>query len=388
MWAGAAVAATDPTLKTALLSAALALPGLGIVASMAHAETAPERGYVTFKMLDYLDSQPGADRIRVRAPALSALVPLGDKWSLSGTLIADSISGASPAYYDSAITPMRDFRRAVDTSVTRYLPQGTWSLGASYSKEADYLSRSVYGSATRSNDSKNTIWNWGLALAKDQISPVKPLTPFPKLATGPQAKRTVDLIAGVTQVLSPTDLVQINLGWSQNQGYLSDPYKRLDQRPDSRTRQTLQVRWNHHLEGSGATVRSSYRYFKDSWQIRAHTLDLEHVQPLAENWKASAGLRYHSQSAARFFVESDGKISPFGPRITPGLNQQSLDTRLSAFGAVTLGVKLTHQLGRDTSIDLKLEHYEQRGSWAMGTGSVNLLPFGARSISWGMTHWF
>ena len=40
---------------------------------MAHAETAPERGYVTFKMLDYLDSQPGADRIRVRAPALSAL---------------------------------------------------------------------------------------------------------------------------------------------------------------------------------------------------------------------------------------------------------------------------------------------------------------------------
>eukprot|EP01036_Dinobryon_divergens_P046603 gene46603-62329_t len=54
---------------------------------MAHAETAPERGYVTFKMLDYLDSQPGADRIRVRAPALSALVPLGDKWSLSGTLI-------------------------------------------------------------------------------------------------------------------------------------------------------------------------------------------------------------------------------------------------------------------------------------------------------------
>lgn len=363
----------------------MALPGLCLVTPTAHAETAPERGYVALKVLDYLDSQPGAERIRVRAPALSALVPLGDQWSVSGTLITDSISGASPAYHDAAITPMRDFRRAHDASVTRYLPQGTWSLGASHSKEADYLSRSVYGTATRSNDSKNTIWNWGLALTHDDITPLKAIQ---KLPSGAQTKHTVDLIAGVTQVLSPTDLVQINLGWSQNQGYLSDPYKRLDQRPDSRTRQTLQVRWNHHLEGSGATVRSAYRYFQDSWQIRAHTLDLEHIQPLGEHWKVSALGRYHSQNAARFYVESDGRISPFGPRITPGLDHQSLDTRLSAFGAFTLGLKLTHQLSRDTSIDLKLEHYEQRGRWAMGAGSANLLPFRAHSLSWGFTHWF
>ena len=379
------MAATEPSLQTALLAAAMALPGLCLVTPIAHAETAPERGYVSFKVLDYLDSQPGAERIRVRAPALSALVPLGDQWSVSGTLITDSISGASPAYHDAAITPLRDFRRAVDASVTHYLPQGTWSLGVSHSKEADYLSRSVYGTGTRSNDSKNTIWNWGLAVSNDDITPLKPIQ---KLPSGAQTKQTVDLIAGVTQVLSPNDLVQINLGWSQNQGYLSDPYKRLDQRPDSRTRQTLQVRWNHHLEDSGATVRTAYRYFQDSWQIRAHTLDLEHIQPLGEQWKVSSIVRYYSQSAARFYVESDGKISPFGPRITPGLDHQSLDSRLSAFGAITLGFKLTHQLSRDTQIDLKLEHYEQRSRWAMGAGSANLLPFRARSLSWGLTHWF
>jgi hypothetical protein len=65
-----------------------------------------------------------------------------------------------------------------------------------------------------------------------------------------------------------------------------------------------------------------------------------------------------------------------------------LDTRLSAFGAVTLGLKLSHQLSRDTSIDFKIEQYEQRGRWAMGKGSVNLRPFSARSVSWGLTHWF
>ena len=117
-WAGVAVAATDPSqgLSGALLAAALALPHLGMPA---HAETAPERGQVSFKLLDYLDSQPGTERIRVKAPALTALVPVNAQWSVTGTWIADSISGASPAYHDKAITPMRDRRQAADDAPCR-----------------------------------------------------------------------------------------------------------------------------------------------------------------------------------------------------------------------------------------------------------------------------
>jgi len=380
------VAATDLIasqaggMKTALLTAALALPGLGTVA---HAETAPERGYVALKVLDYLDSQPGADRIRVKAPALTALVPMGDQWSMTGTLITDSISGASPAYYNAAITPMHDFRRAVDTSVTRYLPQGTWSLGASHSKESDYLSRSLYGTVTQSNESKNTVWNVGGGLTRDVINPNNRVVEN-------ETKQTVDLLAGVTQVMGINDIVQLNLGWSQSQGYLSDPYKVLDERPRSRTRQTVQTRWNHHADSLDSTERLAYRYFQDSWGIRAHTFDLEHVQPLGDKWKATAALRYHSQNAARFYVESDGsEIGPFGPSIPQGAAFYSLDQRLSAYGAVTLGLKLTHQWDSNTAIDFKFENYEQRGSWALGTtGSANLLPFKARSLQWGLTRWF
>jgi hypothetical protein len=387
------VAATDftpnltttqaPGMKTALLTAALALPGLGLVAMDAHAETAPERGYVALKVLDYLDSQPGADRIRVKAPALSALVPLGDQWSMTGTLITDSISGASPAYYNAAITPMHDFRRAYDASVTRYLPQGTWSLGASHSKESDYLSRSLYGTVTRSNESKNTTWNLGGGLTRDAINPNNHVVEN-------ETKQTVDLLAGVTQVMGINDIAQINLGWSQSQGYLSDPYKVFDERPRLRTHQTVQTRWNHHVDSLGSTERLAYRYFQDSWGIRAHTFDLEHVHPLGEQWKATAALRYHSQNAARFYIESDGSaVGPFGPNIPQGAAYYALDQRLSAYCAVTYGLKLTHQWDANTVIDFKLENYEQRGSWALGTtGSANLLPFKARSLQWGLTRWF
>jgi hypothetical protein len=377
------VAATDPSLKTALLSAALALPGLVIVAPMAHAETAPELGYVAFKLLDYLDSQPGAERIRVKAPALTAFVPLSDQWSVTGTLITDSISGASPAYYDKAVTPLSDFRRAVDTSVTHYHAQGTWSLGASHSKEADYLSRSLYGTATRSNESKNTVWNAGVGVSDDLIKPFKK-------AVDNETKKTIDLIAGVTQVMGVNDLVQINLGWSQSQGYLSDPYKVLDKRPRSRTRHTLLTRWNHYVDSLGSTERLSYRYFQDSWGIRAHTFDFEHVQPLGAQWKATAGVRYYSQNAARFYVESDGSpVGPFGPKLPKGAEYHALDQRLSAYGAVTLGAKLTNQWDSRTAIDLKFETYEQRGNWSMGqAGSAHILPFKARSVQWGLTRWF
>jgi hypothetical protein len=370
-------------MTTALLTAALALPGLGFVALDAHAETAPERGYVALKVLDYLDSQPGADRIRVKAPALSALVPLGDQWAMTGTLITDSISGASPAYYNAAITPMHDFRRAYDATVTRYLPQGTWSLGASHSKESDYLSRSVYGTVTRSDESKNTTWNVGGGQTRDAINPNNH-------AVDNETKQTVDLLAGVTQVMGINDIVQLNLGWSQSQGYLSDPYKLFDERPRLRTRQTVQTRWNHHVNSLGTTERLAYRYFQDSWGIRAHTFDLEHVHPLGEQWKVTAALRYHSQNAARFYVESDGNaIGPFGPSIPQGAAYYALDQRLSAYGAVTYGLKLTHQWDSLTAIDFKFENYEQRGSWALGTaGSTHLLPFKARSLQWGLTRWF
>jgi len=379
VWEEAAVAATETIpLQAALVAAVLALPNLG---SVAHAETAPDRGYVGFKVLDYLDSQPGAERIRVKAPAITALVPINAEWSASGTLITDSISGASPAYHSSALTPMHDFRRAFDASLTRYLPQGTWSLGASHSKERDYLSRSLYGSATRSDESKNTVWNWGASYTDDLINPTNHIVTD-------ETKRSVDLIAGVTQVVSANDIVQLNLGWSQSQGYLSDPYKVMDERPHSRIRQTLQTRWNHHLDDTDATLRGAYRYFQDNWGIRAHTFELEHVQPLAEDWKITGGLRYYTQNAARFYVNADGSNGPFAPSPPQGAAWYSMDQRLSGYGAVTLSAKLIYQIDRDTAIDLKYELYEQRAAWAMGAGSPNLLPFRARSVQWGLTHWF
>ena len=139
-------ATPPPTLRAGLLAAALALPCVAPLP--ARADTAPERASLSLKYLDYLDSQPGARRVRVRAPALSVLAPLGGSWAVGGTVISDAISGASPAYHTRALSKLVDERHAVETSVTRYLANSSWSLGAQYSTEADYVSRGVSAGGT------------------------------------------------------------------------------------------------------------------------------------------------------------------------------------------------------------------------------------------------
>ena len=57
----------------------------------------------------------------------------------------------------------------------------------------------------------------------------------------------------------------------------------------------------------------------------------------------------------------------------------SADQRLSAFGALTLGLKGVWRIDADWTADLKLESYAQRSSWQLGGGgSPGLRPVSQR----------
>ena len=374
-------------LNERLMAAALALPML----APAVADTAPERGLVALKYLDYLDSQPGKDRIRVRAPSLQVLAPIGADWSIGGTLISDAISGASPAYHSSALGKLRDERNAGDLTLTRYLPDGNIALGLNASTEKDYLSRGVSLQGSRSSESKNTTWTAGIGFNSDAINPSN-------RAVRHESKKITALLAGVTQVLGARDIVQLNLTHSIGRGYFSDPYKVFDNRPRQRNQSAALLRWNHHFEGPGSTLRSSYRYYSDSFGLRAHTLGVELVQPITSlaaigsignGWTVTPSLRLYSQSAARFYVDADASTAPFPPNPPEGALYFSEDHRVSAFGAHTWGLKIAKQINADWQMDVKFERYGQRAAWRwFGNGSPGLQPFNARSLLVGLSRQF
>lgn len=352
-----------------------------ISAPVCHAEDPPERGSLAIKYLDYFDRQPGTDRIRVKATAIGLVAPISPEWSMTATTTTDGISGASPAFHNSAITKMNDRRNAGDAAFTRYFGDSSVTFGANYSKESDYISKGLSLQSSFSSEDRNTTWTAGIGVSNDSINSNN------KVAIN-QSKHVTDLLVGVTQVLTPLDIIQFNLGVSRATGYLSDPYKVFDKRPNKQSH-TFTTRWNHHLDQLDASTRFSYRYYGDDWSIRSHTFGLEYAQSLRDGWSVTPMLRIYSQSAAKFYVDAGPIDFPFPPNPPDGAQYYSEDQRVSAYGARTYGIKVSKSLGDDWVIDFKYEKYEQRGQWRLfGDGSAGLLPFLARSYQIGLSKAF
>ena len=379
-----------------VLLASLVLPGLAALAAVtplkANAENAPEKTTIAIKYGTYSDSQPGLDRIQVDAPQVYVQAPIAGVWALEGSWVGDNVSGASPRWHTqtSGASHMSDYRNAGDLKVTRYFPRAAVSASVAYSNEHDYTSTAIGLDGRWSSDDNNRTWTAGYGTASDRIDNTHSGGDVVN-----QRKRTHEFMAGVTQALTPTDIAQFNLTRGLGEGYYSDPYKLLDNRPNTRNTWIALARWNHYVERFDASIHSSYRYYSDTFGVRSHTLGLEWVQP-AGKWTVTPGVRYYSQSAANFYLapilDAQGQYDQLAVlmrSVNMSGQNQSTDQRLAAFGAVTLSMKVSYALTPATTLDLKLEAYKQRTDWYLGgSGGPGLDPLDARFVQVGLTHKF
>jgi len=370
------VAATDSRVGS-VLAAALLLPGATV-----HAETAPEQGIVELQALSYDDWQPGLQRIHVFAPSVYVLAPIGTRWSLEGSIVSDAVSGASPRYHSaiSGASRMSERRNAADATLTHYGDRDAWSLGLAYSNEHDYRSRAVSGNYRWSTEDNNRTWNVGLAYTDDAIGS----SDDPTLG---EQRHTVQFTGGVTQAATARDLLQWSLSASVGNGYFSDPYKLPDIRPDHRNQFTSLLRWNHDLDGLNAVLRSGWRYYGDSFGVRASTFDAAWVQFFGDGFQLTPSLRYTTQRAAKFYFDPVYSTI-LGPPFPPGYDGQhpaSADQRLSAFGALSAGLRADWKIDARWHLDASYVRYEQRGDWRLGGhGSPGLAPFSAQWFELGV----
>jgi hypothetical protein len=147
-----------------------------------------------------------------------------------------------------------------------------------------------------STENNNTTFNVGFGVSDDSIGSSNDPS-FDK------TRQTKEVTVGVTQALSKHDLAQVSFTYNQGSGFYSDPYKVPDVRPEQRDQSIALVRWNHFLERANAAVRSSYRFYDDTFGIRAHTVEVEWVQPLTATWTITPQVRYYTQRAASFYYD-------------------------------------------------------------------------------------
>lgn len=379
--------------------ASLMLPGLAALASLAPlaaaAEGAPEKTTIAVKYGSYQDSQPGWERIQVTAPMLYIQAPIAGDWSIEASAVVDSVSGASPRWHTqntqmSGASRMSDERTASDVKITRYFARSAWTVGVASSNEHDYQSSAIGLDARWSTDDNNRTWTAGYGLTTDRID-----NSYSGGSVLDQQKRTQEFMVGVTQVLTPGDIVQFNLTRSDGQGYYNDPYKTLDQRPDQRSSWIGLARWNHYVEPMDAALRTSYRHYSDTFGVQSHTFGVEWAQPVGR-WTFTPAVRYYSQSAASFYLDpilndqgEYDQIAVLLRAFANGQNNQSTDQRLAAFGALTWSLKAAYAFTENTVADVKYESYRQTAALHLGgAGSPGLDPFNATFWQVGLTHRF
>ncbi len=359
------------------------IASINMIPQLAHAEEPPKNAELSLKYLQYSDGQSaynGQDalkRISVKAPSFSLLIPT-ENYSFSIDSVKDEVSGATPRWHTNTTwaTPapgMDDERKEIGLGVTRYFSRGT--LGATFnnSKEHDYHSRALGLSATKSTEDNNTTFNAGLGYTSDLINSSN------QTIVG-ETKKTTDFVIGLTQNLTPHDIVQLSTSYSVGKGYYSDPYKYVDNRPRDKKQNTFGIKWNHYLKDHKASLRMSYRFYKDSFGIISHTLGTDYVKSFGA-LRVTPSIRYYTQNSASFYVDPNASDTPvFG-----AVGYISGDQRLAAWGAINLGLKLDYDITNNISLNIKGEYYRQQaGLRFIGQSSPGLAPFYAKTLQLGL----
>lgn len=351
----------------ALTGAALTLPA---IAQLAHGDTPPDKTEIGYRYSHYQEDDVDADKVlvgsreryEVENHQFRLATPLRGSNVLTIDADYETVSGASP--YGTVQGPdgepelimsgasIDDTRKDVLASLRT--PYGddavTYSLG--YSTEKDYEAWNGALEFEKLMEDRLTTWSGGVGVSSDTIEPVQ-TQGINRIDS--DDRWTANGFLAVAKVVSPVWQVQGGIFAGMSDGYLSDPYKALDARPDERKSFGITARSRYYLKSLNAAAHADYRFYNDDWGIEAHTLELSWHQALGDHVRVVPMVRYYSQSQADFYVETDS------PQNT---GYYSSDYRMSPFGALSVGLSLVLEQP-DYSIILKGEQYESDGDLAL-----------------------
>ena len=332
-------------------------------------------------------TQPGA-----HLPAAATRSEEGSDTSTGASGIYEIARGQLPV--DKGF---KDTRKAGDLGVTLPIASGLkLSVGGAGSWEMDFTSYSGRVGLAKELFGKNTTLSVGYNYEHDSV---KPFTGIPRalgsmgetIIGSARQKRVSSFVAGLTQVLTPGWLAQINWSHGVTHGYQSDPYKLVslvdsasgdpyayiyESRPRRRVRDSVYAGTKFAL--GSAVTDASVRWYHDDWGITSWTYGLSEHLPLGRSAYVEPGIRYYRQTSANFFrnyllLEEN----------TPAF--VSADSRLGAFHAWTLGVKAGAKIASNIEIYGAAERYVQEGRridrTAPGALAKTDLFAGSKSVS-------
>jgi hypothetical protein len=374
---------------------------------LAHLGRAAAENHFDYRYENY---QEDAGRIGVDTQSILFETKITSWLTLHGDAVYDAISGATPtgappgtdiksmfAFPNGPLTTTVPLAHMEDQRYAGALDAAT-TFGPhhitpqfSYSQEHDYIS---YGGALNYSldlNEKNTSLNLGWAHAWDTILPYRG-----ESITENQHKDTDDFLVGVNQILGPKTTLSVNFTFRNSHGYLDDPYRSVvfadypqdpndpalwpEKRPTFRQSYIPYVTVLQYITPLHASVEGSYRFYDDTFGIKAHTVDLSWHQKITKRVLVSPVFRYYYQTAADFYAP----LFPGDPSLDPSVfpTYYSADYRLSKLQTFTAGVEISAKVTDFLSLDFGYKRYAMYGLDNVTSSSAypkaNIFTIGAR----------
>jgi len=255
--------------------------------------------------------------ITVEGPSVLVQKKVGESFSFSAGYYEDMISSASIDVKLSA-SPYHETRKQENVGVEYLHGKTTYAMGYIHSKEPDYIANTTFYSISQDMFGDLTTVTLGYRRAWDEIfRDIK--QPDGEIVNDPTFHERADhrgYSLAISQILTRNLIADFNYELITDQGYLANPYRKIrylspgqgqgftlaDQvYPNTRTSNAASLQMKYYLPWRAAAA-GSYRYFRDTWGIVAHTVEADYTQPWRQ-WVFDGTVRWYTQTHADFYSD-------------------------------------------------------------------------------------
>jgi hypothetical protein len=266
-----------------------------------------------------------------------------EQFAVEGNYFIDTVSGASVDVLSQA-SVIKDERKQKSLSLDYIHDKTQYNLSYTNSTERDYISNTTHFSLSQDMFGDLTTVSLGFTDSRNKVGENNGTAFKPNVAwLGHAQSRSFE--AGLSQVVTKNLISGVTFEVITDQGLLSNPYRSIRYKegngyllgsqiyPNTHTSTAVEGRVKYYLPYRAA-ASASYRYFSDTWAVRAHTAELGYTQPLSNLWILEGRLRYYKQNAASFYSD----LFPFAG----SQNFEARDQNLAASTNTTVGIKATY----------------------------------------------
>jgi len=321
------------------MGALLLMTGIG------HAAVLPEeRG-------DTLYHYYNGGGVKIDGPSLLLRKNIKETVSLFGNYYVDSISSASIDVVTTGASAYEEERKEY-TIGADYLHDDTiMSVAYTDSAENDYKAKSLNIGVSQDVFGGLTTVSMSYGRGSDNI-----------YRNGPDGEpdgvfhETADrrnYRVGVTQVITRNMLLGLYYEAVTDEGYLNNPYRQSryvdpnsasgyswqpEVYPGTRSSNAASFTTRYYLPYRAA-VFGGYRFYSDTWGIRAHNVDIGYTHTVGQAWVLDLSYRYYSQGGAEFYED----LYPYAD----SQNFLGRDKELSTFSNHSLRFGVSYNLVED-----------------------------------------